>query len=161
MIDIADRLRRLAVFDCPEWREDLMTAAEEIEKLRESLGQIKKFVQDAVPGKTAKNIENNKDTHFASWEYYERMEMNLANKMVTVVESKFGFADEQVKLFGDHRMTHRAWNVLKNENLLNFDSILWARPKDLIVAPNVGKVTMSEIARLRRKIIQEMKKGDQ
>jgi hypothetical protein len=159
MIDIADRLRRLAVFDCPEWREDLMTAAEEIEKLQERLGQVKKFVQDAVPNKTAKNIENNQDTHFTRWEYYERMEMNLANKMVTAGETKFGFADEPTKLFGDHRMTHRAWNVLRNENLLTFDSILWASAKDLIVAPNVGKVTMSEIARLRRKLIQEIRKG--
>lgn len=157
MIDIADRLRRLAIFECSDWQVDLLSAAEEIESLRSALSQISHFVQDVTPNNSNNDGIRVYDKHFARWEYYELISLHSRHPTHTAYHDRT-LTPEQRKFFGNYEMTTRAWNVVKNHKLLDYDSLYWASARDLSLHPNIGKVTLGEIARLRRKILEDARK---
>lgn len=158
MTDNVDALRRIGVFASPKIAGTVKSAADEIEALRHALKQINryshKFVMEEQPAQQEKpQALKRPEATPSAWDKYLAMNLFPVHPTKFAFESMKDLSPEQRALFGYHKMTVRAWNLIFQTKLFDRQSITSALVEEIKCIENVGKVTLCEIARLRNKII--------
>lgn len=153
MKDIVSTLRHIASYELPSREGDLIRAINEIEDLRNILSKISKTISKAMP---SDRVEPNQKS-LAKWDTYLRLPEEVGGLPRTIESALGAVTDEERALFGGHKMTRRAWQTLREANMLDFDAIYLANVNKLKRMPNTGRKTIAEIARLRVKLLEDRK----
>lgn len=153
MKDIVSTLRHIASYELPSRESDLIRAINEIEDLRSILSKISKTISKAMP---SDRVEPNQKI-LAKWDTYLRLPEEVGGLPRTIESALGAVTDEERALFGGHKMTRRAWQTLREANMLDFDAIYLANVNKLKRMPNTGRKTIAEIARLRIKLLEDRK----
>jgi|688.fasta_scaffold308056_4 hypothetical protein len=163
MSDNVHALRRIANVVGMSHATVINDAADELDVLRHALKQIngysRKFIQHTEVSQQEKPqpVRRN-DGQNPVWDKYASMNLAPKRQMKFAFESIPNLTPEQMEMFGYHKMTNRAWRLVRRVNLLDRNSFISARAEKIRFMPNVGRVTLSEVAILRSKILNQHQK---
>lgn len=148
MKDSVTILRHIAKFELPSRADDLLRVAREIDDIRSILADVRESIDAVLPS----SYTGPGEEYLNRWQRYLSMPPEVGGLLRTVDNALADVTPEQRELFGDHKMTRRAWSILREAGLMDADSIYWANPRNIARMPNAGRKTVAEIARLRHKI---------
>jgi hypothetical protein len=156
MTDIVKLLREFAGPNYPDdicGKKVMADAAEEIESLREALTKIAAQAEKVLPREVA--LKKRKIAGISLWDNYAKLVTNNAHPKMFAFEciDSIPFTEGQHSLFGYHKMTKRAWNLVARAKLLDVEAFRAASVEEIRLMDNVGISTVCEIARLRASIL--------
>lgn len=156
MTDIVKLLREFAGPNYPDdicGKQAMAEAAEEIESLRGALAKIVAQAEKVLPRQVA--MKKKKSVGASLWDKYAQVVTSNAHPKRYAFEciSSIPFTEEQHKLFGYHKMTKRAWNLVARAGLLDVEAFRAASAEEIRLMDNVGISTVCEVARLRASIL--------
>ena len=160
MTDNVHALRRIANIVGTSHAAVINEAADELDVLRHALKQIngysRKFIEHAdAPQHEKPQPVRHYDVQNPVWDKYAEMDLSPKRQMKFAFESIRNLTPEQRALFGYHKMTNRAWSLVRRAKLFSRHSFITALAEEIKCMPNVGRVTLSEVAVLRSKILNQ------